>query len=48
MLLRGSEYRGGATMSAVSEIAGAALGSDPSGYRAEFVDLVRRAQQLGK
>jgi Ca-activated chloride channel family protein len=48
MLLRGSEYRGGATMSAVSEIATASLGSDPSGYRAEFLDLVRRAQQLGK
>jgi secreted protein with Ig-like and vWFA domain len=48
MLLRGSEYRGGATMSAVSEIAGASLGSDLSGYRAEFADLVRKAQQLGK
>ena len=48
MLLRGSEFRGGATMSAVSEIAGAAQGSDPSGYRAEFLDMVRKAQQLGK
>jgi Ca-activated chloride channel homolog len=48
MLLRGSEHRGGATYSAVEEIAAAALGADPSGYRTEFVELVRRAQELTK
>jgi secreted protein with Ig-like and vWFA domain len=48
MLLRGSEHRGGATLSAVEEIATASIGKDPSGYRTEFVDLVRKAAQLGK
>jgi hypothetical protein len=28
-------------------MAGAALGEDAGGYRAEFVDLVRKAQGLG-
>ena len=30
------------------DIASSALGDDPGGYRAEFVDLVRRAKQLGR
>jgi Ca-activated chloride channel family protein len=47
MILRGSEHKGGGTLLAVSEIASGALGDDPGGYRAEFVDLVRRAQGLG-
>ena len=34
-------------LAAVSEIASGALGDDANGYRAEFVDLVRRAQALG-
>jgi Ca-activated chloride channel family protein len=45
MLLRGSEYKGAATFSSVAEIAGGALGTDASGYRAEFLDLVRKAQE---
>ena len=48
MLLRNSEHRGGATMSAVEEIASAALGKDPNGYRAEFLELVRKAESLQK
>lgn len=48
MLLRNSEHRGGATMSAVEEIASAALGKDPHGYRAEFLELVRKAEALQK
>ncbi|MFM7243436.1 MAG: von Willebrand factor type A domain-containing protein [Planctomycetaceae bacterium] len=44
MLLRGSEHAGDATLPLVSRIAGAALGDDPGGYRAEFLDLVRRAE----
>ena len=48
MILRGSEHKGGGTLSAVSEIASGAQGEDPSGYRAEFVDLVRQAQALGE
>jgi Ca-activated chloride channel family protein len=47
MILRGSEHRGTSNLAAVAEIAGAALGDDPGGYRAEFVDLVRKAQALG-
>jgi Ca-activated chloride channel family protein len=48
MILRGSEHRGTANLAAVAEIASATLGNDPGGYRAEFVDLVRKAQALGK
>ena len=46
MLLRDSEHKGSATLAAVEEIAGAALGDDPKGYRSEFVDLVRRARKI--
>ena len=47
MVLRHSQYCGDVTLSAVEEFAAGALGDDPKGYRAEFVDLVRRAKQLG-
>ncbi|MCI0360676.1 MAG: von Willebrand factor type A domain-containing protein [Planctomycetaceae bacterium] len=47
MILRSSEHRGSGNLPAVAEIAGGAIGADPSGYRAEFVDLVRKAQSLG-
>ena len=47
MILRGSEHRGNDNLAAVAEIASGALGDDPGGYRAEFVDLVRKAQMLG-
>jgi Ca-activated chloride channel homolog len=47
MILRGSEHRGSSNLAAVAEIASGALSSDAGGYRAEFVDLVRRAQGLG-
>jgi Ca-activated chloride channel family protein len=47
MILRGSKHRGSGNLAAVAEIAGGALGDDPSGYRAEFVDLVRKTQALG-
>jgi Ca-activated chloride channel family protein len=46
MLLRGSQHRGNMTFKAVEEIAASALGDDPGGYRAELVDLIRRAQQV--
>ncbi len=45
MILRGSEHAGGATLPMVAEIAGGSLGADDGGYRAEFLDLVRRAEQ---
>jgi hypothetical protein len=44
MILRGSDQMGGATLPLVAKIAGGALGRDESGYRAEFLDLVRRAE----
>jgi Ca-activated chloride channel family protein len=47
MILRGSEHKGSGNLAAVAEIASGSLGEDKSGYRAEFVDLVRRAQALG-
>ncbi|WP_254506971.1 VWA domain-containing protein [Anatilimnocola floriformis] len=46
LALRNSEYRGSANLSAVSEIATAAIGEDAGGHRAEFLDLVRRAKSL--
>lgn len=46
MVLRGSPQRGEATLAAVEEYAAGALGKDPNGHRAEFLDLVRRAKSL--
>ena len=46
MLLRHSPHRGNGTLDAVAEIAESALGPDKSGYRAEFVGLVRSAKAL--
>jgi Ca-activated chloride channel family protein len=45
--LRGSEYRGNATLDAIAEIAASSLGRDAGGYRTEFIELVRRAKELG-
>ena len=47
MQLRSSQYRGQGNLAAVAEIAAASIGEDKGGYRAEFVDLVRKAQTLG-
>jgi len=46
LLLRGSEFAGQSNPAMIEEIASAAIGEDTSGYRAEFVDLVRRAGEL--
>jgi Ca-activated chloride channel family protein len=46
MLLRQSPHRGNASLDAVAELAGAALGPDKAGDRKEFVSLVRRAREL--
>ncbi|NNF43961.1 MAG: VWA domain-containing protein [Phycisphaerales bacterium] len=46
MLLRGSEYRAGATYEQVLDLASPGLADDPHGDRAEFLDLVRRAQSV--
>jgi Ca-activated chloride channel homolog len=47
MLLRNSPYKGSLTYAGVLEIAQPSLANDPSGYRREFVELVRKAQALG-
>jgi Ca-activated chloride channel family protein len=46
MLLRGSAHRGEATLAHVTATAAGALGNDPGGLRAEFLDLVREAGAL--
>ncbi len=48
MILRGSTHRGTATIQDVAGWATAATndGGDPGGYRAEFLDLVRKTQAL--
>ncbi len=44
MILRQSPEAGEASLPLVASIATGALGADPGGYRAEFLDLVRRAE----
>lgn len=44
--LRGSEYRGTASLDATAEIAQSSLGRDEGGYRTEFIELLRRAKEL--
>ena len=46
MLLRESEHRGDASFDQAIELASGARGEDPSGLRAEFVDLLKTAQRL--
>lgn len=46
LILRGSDQRGEATLPLVARIAAAGLGSDDGGYRAEFLDLSRKAESL--
>lgn len=46
LLLRDSAYKGDLTYDAVLEIAAQAIGADPQGRRAEFLQLVRKAREL--
>ena len=46
MLLRNSEHKGAATYDAALEIATASKGPDVHGYRAQLLEMVRRAQAL--
>jgi Ca-activated chloride channel family protein len=48
MLLRDSQYKGNGTMGAVLEWAQEGKGADANGYRAGFIELVRKAQSLSK
>ncbi|WP_036970478.1 vWA domain-containing protein [Promicromonospora kroppenstedtii] len=47
LIATGSEYRGQANLDAVRQRAAGALGADPYGLRAEFVDLVGAYSALG-
>lgn len=44
MILRGSPHKGNGTMAAVAEWAQESKGRDEAGYRAGFIDLVRKAR----
>ncbi len=46
MLLRDSEYKGGLNYDLVLELAEEGIGEDEHGLRPEFVDLVKRSQQI--
>ncbi len=46
LLLRDSKYKGTSSYDAVLEIAAATKGPDRHGYRAEFLEMVRRARAL--
>jgi Ca-activated chloride channel family protein len=46
LMLRDSQYKGNLTYGAVLEIAQSAIGEDEHGYRSEFLDVVRKAQDL--
>jgi len=48
MILRDSEHKGNGTIGAVLEWAQEGKGSDSNGYRAGFIELVRKAQALKK
>ena len=48
MLLRESEYKGNGTFGSVLEWAQEGKGSDGNGYRAGFIELVKKAQALKK
>ena len=46
MILRQSPYKGNGTLAAVLELAEEGKGSDPHGYRGEFLELVKQARAL--
>jgi Ca-activated chloride channel family protein len=48
MILRDSEHKGNGTLGAVLEWANEGKGSDANGYRAGFIELVKKAQTLKK
>ena len=46
LLLRNSEHKGNASWEQVLKLAGNARGTDEEGYRAEFIQLVKKAQLI--
>lgn len=47
MLLADSQFKGKATIDQVLELAGAGLANDKAGYRADFLDLVKKSGEFG-
>jgi hypothetical protein len=48
MLLRNSPYKGSASWAQILDLAEAGRGADQRGYRAEFIELVERAQAIAE
>jgi Ca-activated chloride channel family protein len=48
MILRNSPHKGTATLDAVLELADEGKGKDDKGYRADFLDLVKKTKALTK
>jgi len=48
MLLRKSKYKENSSYNSVIERAKAAIGTDPFGYRGEFIEIVEKAKKLDK
>lgn len=48
LVLRDSQFKGDLTLAAVEELATASRGADEEGYRAEFIELVKQAQAIGR
>jgi len=46
MILRDSPYKGTSTLDSVLSIAEDGIGSDRSGYRREFMQIVQQARQI--
>lgn len=46
MLLRNSPYKGSLSWDGLLELASGAVGADPGGYRKEFLELARKAQEI--
>ncbi|HXT57294.1 MAG TPA: von Willebrand factor type A domain-containing protein [Pirellulales bacterium] len=46
LVLRDSQFKGDMNLAAVLELAAASRGADEGGYRAEFIELVKKAQAI--
>jgi Ca-activated chloride channel family protein len=46
MILRGSEFKGSATLESAINLAGKARGEDEEGYRAEFIRLIKTVKEM--
>jgi Ca-activated chloride channel family protein len=48
MMLRDSKHKGNITYNKIIELADDAMDDDEFGYRAEFIELVKRAKKMDK